>query len=151
PSDALHHQFMSLPGWLIREANAGERQDWAKKFIIMSLFPPPEYVGQVRCLGKISVDGRDYDAYEYDFYRDSESARTFYSYRSMIVEKGSGLPFRSTSVSKTQAHQWVEIRRYDPTLTIPVAPPAAVQTRLESSTGAKWPPPGPYAPPGVSE
>ena len=56
------------------------------------LFPPSEYVGQVKCLGGVSVDGRDHDWYEYDFYRDSESARTFYSHRSMSWRKQPGFP-----------------------------------------------------------
>jgi len=58
------------------------------------------------------MDGRDYDAYEYDVYRDIESAKALYSHRSMLVEKATGTPFRNVSVSKTNASQWMETRRY---------------------------------------
>jgi hypothetical protein len=52
-----------------------EKREFVEK-IIVTLFPESEHVGQVRCLGKVSMDGRDYDRYDYDFYRDRESART---------------------------------------------------------------------------
>jgi len=63
-------------------------------------------------LGQASVDGRDHDAYEYDVYRDRDAARTFYSHRSMLVEKANGIPFQTVSVSRRRAHQWEEARRY---------------------------------------
>jgi hypothetical protein len=168
--DAIHHQFTSYPGWLFRETTAEEGRAWAKKSIIMNLFPPSEHVGHVRCLGKVSEDGRDYDAYEYDFYRDSESARTFYGRRSVMVEKGNGFPFRTISVSKTHMRQWIETRRYDAALTIP-APPSqstsrqpVVSPRADANqwspgpnplpfalgpAGAYWPPHGPNWPPFI--
>jgi len=131
PPDAIQHRFTSYPRWLFREITGAETQVWARRSIAANLFPPSEYVGQVRCLGTVSEDGRDHDAYEYDVYRDSESARTFYSHRSMMVEKENGLPFRTVSVSKTHASQWVETRRYDTSLTIPTPPPASAQGRVE--------------------
>src|SRR5262249_16587425 len=81
------------------------------------------YPGRDACSGKVSVDGREYDSYQYDFYRDSESARALYSHRSMLVEKASGIPFQNVSVSRRHVRQWVETRRYDPTLTIQAPPP----------------------------
>src|SRR5262249_53766188 len=135
PSDAIHY-------WSFGETLAAGGRAWAKKpdgwveapgktgftdKVITSLYPPTEYVGRVACSGNVSVDGRDYDSYEYDFYRDSESARALYSHRSMLVEKESGIPFQNVSVSRTHARQWVETRRYDPTLTIQTPPPESTQ------------------------
>ena len=141
PSDAIHYWITSLGGDFGETLAAGGRA-WAKKpdgrveapgktnfteKVITSLFPPTEYVGRVACSGKVSVDGREYDSYQYDFYRDSESARALYSHRSMLVEKASGIPFQNVSVSRTHARQWVETRRYDPTLTIQTPPPQSAQ------------------------
>ena len=168
PSDAIQYRFtQSLAGFRRNHcsgrASLGKdvratwvetpaKPDFADK-IIRTLFPPSDYVGQVRCLGGVSVDGRDHDAYEYDFYRDSESARTFYSHRSMMVEKASGIPFRNVSVSRTNAHQWVETRRYDPALTIQVPPPEPPPRPPLVSKPADgnwpplyWPPSGPNWP-----
>jgi hypothetical protein len=181
PSGALHYGFTVLGG-TFGESIAADGQVWAKKSyprdswsetpeklsvvekFVRTLFPPSEYVGQVKCLGGVSMDGHDHDWYEYDFYRDNESARTFYSHRSMIVEKSTGLPFRTTSVSRTYAHQWVETRRYDPALTIQAPPPEPPQTPPLASkpadgpwpplgsgpAGAYWPSIGPNWPPFVS-
>ena len=179
PSDAIHYRFTSFLGGAFGETIAADGRAWAKKSyppdswvetpekldvvdkIVRTLFPPSEYVGQVKCLGRVSVDGRDHDWYEYDFYRDSESARTFYSHRSMIVEKASGIPFRTISVSRTHAHQWVETRRYDPALTIQAPPPEPPQRPplVSKPADAHWPPPsgrrcwppsGPNWPPFIS-
>ena len=182
PSDAIHYWFKTFLGGAFGETVAANGRAWAKKSspsgswaetpekldvvdkIVRTLFPPSEYVGQVKCLGKVSVDGRDHDWYEYDFYRDSESARTFYSHRSMIVEKATGIPFRTVSVSRTNADQWVETRRYDPALEIQAPPPEPPQTPPSVSgpagahwpslgsgpAGAYWPPIGPNWPPFVS-
>jgi hypothetical protein len=169
PPDAFQHRFTSYPRWHFREPAAAA--GWAKNAVIMNLFPPPEYVGQIRCLGKVSVDDRDYDAYEYDFYRYSESARTLYSHRTMMVEEASGIPFRSISVSRRHVPQWVETRRYDPALTIPAPeskqrvlmkvgsplltlqapPPQGTQSLplMSGSAGAYWPPHGPNWPPFI--
>jgi hypothetical protein len=191
PSDAIHYWFTGSVGsfgeagafgealaaggraWTRRWSSpaewleAPEKREVAEK-IIMSLFPRPEHVGQVRCLGKVSIDGRDYDSYGYDFYQDSESARTLYSHRSMLVEEASGIPFRHVSVSRTNARQWEEIRRYDPTLTLQTPPPestrrppsvsmpAAAYQRPAGSNwpqgraDAYWPPSGPNWPPFIS-
>ena len=163
-----------------KEIEAGDwveapgKTDFTDK-IITSLFPPSEYVGRVACSGKVSVNGREYDSYAYDFYRDSESARVVYSHRSMLVEKESGIPFQNVSVSRTHARQWVETRRYDPTLTIQTPPPQSTQrppsrvtmhmqlgadgirppagsNLLPSGLGradAYWPPSGPNWPPFI--
>jgi hypothetical protein len=137
---------------------APERLNAAGK-IVRTLFPSSDYVGQVKCLGGVSVDGRDYDWYEYDFYQDNEGARTLYSYRSMIVEKATKVPFRTVSVARTNTHQWVETRRYDPALTIQAPPPEpplvskpAAPAWLPPYLGrgdADWPPRGPTAPPYI--
>ena len=121
PSDAIHYRFTSSLGSMgFGETVAAGGRAWAKAWwpdrwveapgktdltdkIIKSLFPPSEYVGRVACSGKVSVDGRDYDSYEYDFYRDSESTRALYSHRSMLVAKASGIPFQTVSVSRTRA------------------------------------------------
>lgn len=182
PSDAIRYLFKPFLGGPFGETVAADRRAWAKKSyprdswaeapeklevaekIVRTLFPPSEYVGQVKCLGKISVDGRDHDWYEYDFYRDSESARTLYSHRSMIVETATGIPFRTISVSRTNADQWVETRRYDSTLTIQAPPPEPPPSPPLGSgqadaprpllglggAGADWPPIGPNWPPFVS-
>jgi len=149
PSDAIHYWITSLGGDFGESLAAGGRA-WAKKpdgwvdargktdftdKVITSLFPPTEYVGRVACSGNVSVDGRDYDSYEYDFYRDSESARALYSHRSMLVEKESGIPFQNVSVSRTHTRQWVETRRYDPTLTIQTPPPESTQRPPSRVTG----------------
>ncbi len=144
PSDAIQYWFRTVLGGGFGETIAADGRAWAKKSyrpdswveapekldiagkIVRTLFPPSEYVGQVKCLGGVSVDGRDLDWYEYDFYRDSEAARTLYSHRSMIVEKATKVPFRTVSVSRTNAHQWVETRRYDPALTIQAPPPEPI-------------------------
>jgi hypothetical protein len=137
PSDAIQY-------WYFGQTLAAGGRTWIKKSwpdgwveapgktdltdkIIKSLFPPSEYVGRVACSGKVSVDGRDYDSYEYDFYRDSESARALYSHRSTLVEKAGGIPFQTVSVSRTRTPQWVETRRYDPILTIQTPPPESTQ------------------------
>ena len=172
PSDAIHYWFTSPPGGVGETLAAGGRA-WAKKSwpggwveapektnftdkIIRSLFPPSEYVGRVACSGKVSVDGRDYDSYQYDFYRDSESARALYSHRSMLVEKATGTLFQNVSVSRTRARQWVETRRYDPTLTIQMPPPESTQrppSRATISVSPRadvyWPPSGPNWPPFI--
>lgn len=157
PSGAIHYGF-KVVGGVFGETIAADGRAWAKRSpgswaetapkpnvvdkIVRTLFPPPEHVGQVKCLGGVSVDGREHDWYEYDFYRDRESARTLYSHRSMIVEKATGTPFRTASVSRTYAHQWVETRRYDPALTIQAPPPEPPQKPpLESKPGAHWLPP----------
>jgi hypothetical protein len=192
PSDAINYRFTSLSfgafgkfgafgetvaaggrawtrkSWSSPEdwLEAPEKLEFAEK-IVMSLFPGSEHVGQVRCSGKVSMDGRDFDMYEYDFYRDSESARALDSHRSMLVEKASGIPFRNVSVSRTNARQWEETRRYDPTLTIQTPPREATQ-RSPSILGpvheyrppaasnwplgradAYWPPSGPNWPPFI--
>jgi hypothetical protein len=167
PSDAIQYRFAPLLGGRFGETIAAGGRAWARKShppdswveapekrgfaekIVESLFPRSEYVGQVRCLGRVSVDGRDYDWYEYDFYRDSESARTFYSHRSMLVENASGLPFRTVSVSKSLAHQWVETRRYDPALTIEAPPPEPKAPLVSGPADAYWPPSGPNWPPFI--
>ena len=187
PSDAIQYRVTIFPGGPFGETIAAKGQAWTKKSsppdswveapgkqdfadkLIGTLFPPSEYVGQVKCLGKVSADGRDYDWYEYDVYRDSESARGFYSHRSMIVEKASGMPIRNTSVSKRHAPQWVETRRYDAALTIqapqPPEPPPTPSLALRPAdawaqptqrsplalgpAGAYWPPSGPNWPPFI--
>jgi len=163
PSDAIQY-------WYFGQTLAAGGRTWVKKSwpdgwveapgktvtdkIITSLFPPSEYVGRVACSGKVSVDGRDYDSYQYDFYRDSESARALYSHRSMLVEKATGTLFQNVSVSRTRARQWVETRRYDPTLTIQMPPPESTQrppSRATISVSPRadvyWPPSGPNWPP----
>jgi hypothetical protein len=188
PSDAIHYWFTSPAYGAFEETIAAGGRAWAKKSqrpeawieaperrnaaekVITSLFPRSEDVGQVRCLGSVSMDGRDYDGYAYDVYRDSESAKTLYSHRSMLVEKASGTPFRTVSVSRTNAPQWVEIRRYDLTLTIQTPPPESTQAPSSVVTPAEafrrptgpmwlpfglgradayWPPSGPDWPPFI--
>jgi hypothetical protein len=174
PFDAIQYAFKGVLGGVFGETVAADGRAWARKSypppgwveapekldvvgkIVRTLFPPSEHVGQVKCLGGVSVDGRDHDWYEYDFYRDSESARTLYSHRSMIVEKATGIPFRTVSVSRTRAHQWVETRRYDPALSIQVPPPEPAQEPSvvsmppgSGSAGAYWPPHGPNWPPFI--
>ena len=157
PSGAIQYGF-KVVGGVYGETIAADGRAWAKRSsdswaetaakpnvvdkIVRTLFPPSDYVGQVKCLGGVSVDGRDHDWYEYDFYRDSESARSFYSHRSMIVEKATGIPFRTVSVSRTYAHQWVETRRYDPALTIQVPPPEPPPRPpvVSKPADANWPP-----------
>src|SRR5262249_8812144 len=53
----------------------------------------------------------------------------------MLVEKESGIPFQNVSVSRTHARQWVETRRYDPTLTIQTPPPESTQRPPSRVTG----------------
>jgi hypothetical protein len=167
PSDAIRYRFTPLVGGRFGETIAAGGQAWAQQSyppdswiaapekrdfaekIVKNLFPPSEYVGPVRCLGKVSVDGRDYDWYEYDFYRDSESARTFYSHRSMLVESASGFPLRTVSVSKSHRSQWVETRRYDPALTIEAPPPEPKAPLVLGPADAYWPPRGPNWPPFI--
>ncbi len=136
-----------------RWVEAPEKPEFADK-IITSLFPPSEYVGQVKCLGKVSVDGRDYDGTNMTSIETASSARTFYSHRSMLVEKASGIPFRTVSVSRRHAHQWMETRRYDPALAIQVPPPPPDSTRWPALTSkppdGHWPPSGWNSPPFVS-
>lgn len=142
PTGAVRYGFKWILGGPVGgEAIASDGRAWARNAyppsrweeapeklsvvdkIVRTLFPPPEYVGQVKCLDGVSVAGRDHDWYEYEFYRDRESARSLYSHRSMILDKATGLPFQTTSVSRTYAHQWVETRRYDAALTIQAPPP----------------------------
>jgi hypothetical protein len=192
PSDAIHYWLRSVGTFgevgAFGETIAADGRAWTRKSwslaqdwleapeklevaekIIMSLFPGSEHVGQVRCSGQVATDGRDYDMYGYDFYRDSESARTLYSHRSMLVEKASGMPFRTVSVSRTNARQWEETRRYDPTLTIQTPPPESMQRQPATSmlgptdeyrrpagsdwplgrADAYWPPSGPNWPPFI--
>jgi hypothetical protein len=181
PSGAIRYGFTVLGG-TFGESIAADGRVWAKQSsyprdrwretpeklnvvekFVRTLFPPSEHVGQIKCLSNVSVDGRDHDWYEYDFYRDTESARTFYSHRSMVVEKASGLPFRTTSVSRTYAHQWVETRRYDPALIFQAPPPEPPPTPplasepavpgwlppLLGGSDAEWPPRGSTAPPYI--
>lgn len=179
PSGAIRYVLKPVFGRPFGETIAADGRAWTKQSyspdawvetpekldvvdkIVRTLFPPSEYVGQVKCLGGVSVDGRDHDWYEYDFYRDSESARTLYSHRSMIVEKATGIPVRTVSVSRTRAHQWVETRRYDPALTVqppalsrlPTAEPIQRLPLEMRRSNASWPPPvsgrfNTYWPPG---
>src|SRR5215813_15232377 len=92
----------------------------------------------------------------------------------MLAEKASGIPFQNVSVSRTHVRQWVETRRYDPTLTIqtppPQRPPPRVAMQLSVKPGADgirrpaasnslpsglgradayWPPSGPNWPPFI--
>lgn len=169
PSDAIQYQLTSFLGgpsggtivaggrawaqnWREVWRETPQKLDFATK-VIMALFPQSAYVGRVTCLGNVSVDGRDHDAFEYDFYRDAESARRLYSHRSMIVEKASGVPFRNVSVSRTHAHQWIETRRYDPTLTIEIPPPVPsppqIKGIIQAPVDTPWPPRDLYLPPFV--
>lgn len=151
PSDAIHYWFTSFPFRTFETVAAGGRawtkkssppQTWAEapekrdavEKVKTSLFPRPQDVGQVRCVGNVSMDDRDYDAYEYDFYQDRESAKTLFSHRSMLVDKESGIPVRTVSASKTNARQWVETRRYDPALTIETPPPGSTKRPPSTST-----------------
>lgn len=161
PSGAIQYGFKGIFGEAFGETIAADGRAWAKPSyprsdrwaetaampnvvdkIVRTLFPPPEHVGQVKCLGGVSVDGRDHHWYEYDFYRDSESARTLYSHRSMIVEKATGIPVRTASASRTNAHQWVETRRYDPALTVQAPPPEPPQRSPLVSGELSLKPPG---------
>src|SRR5262249_44823734 len=103
PTDAIRYPFTSFfsetisaggRAWTTKSwppqtwTEAPEKREAIEK-IKTSLFPPAQDVGNVRCLGKVSMDDRDYDAYEYDFYQDSESAKTLDSHRSMLVDSAS--------------------------------------------------------------
>jgi hypothetical protein len=170
PSDAIQYRLTSfVGGGLFGDTIAAGGRAWTRRpdgwvetlgrtdfaeTVIRSLLPPSDYVGQVRCLGRVPVDGSDHDAYEYDFYRDNESARGLYSHRSMLVETSSGVPVRNVSVSRRHAHQWMETRRYDPSLAIQVPPPPPDLSRRPAYTSmppdGNWPPSSSYSPPFVS-
>ena len=95
------------------------RADW----VIGELMPSPDRVGHVKCLGKVSVAGREYRAYNYDLYRDWESALKFYGTRRLLVEDATGLPVQTVGLHSNGARAWVETRWYDAALT--VEPPPA--------------------------
>ncbi len=104
--------------------------DW----VIGELMPNPEHVGHVRCLGKVTISGRDYRVYNYDLYRNWESALKFYDTRRVLVDDATGLPTQTVGLSRGGARSWVEMRWYEPGLTVE-APPT------ESSAGQSPAPP----------
>jgi hypothetical protein len=141
PADSLHYQIEQMLGSRVAEVIAVGTRAWINKSspekwtevnrgrdeanrIIDSLLPPSDHVGHVRCLGKVTADVGDYDAYEFDFYRDRESARKFDGNRYMLVDQVTGLPYQTTHMSRTRVRRWVETRRYD--LQLAVQDPAIV-------------------------
>jgi len=134
PPDSIHDRF-EAPPWTVSHAIAIGPRGWVKEplhrkwtearqgrdegnKIIDRLFPSPEHIGKVTCSGKVTDDGRQYQAYEYDFYGDRQSARKLDGVRRMLVDDATGLPFQTVHSSRNGAHRWIEMRWYDPALTI---------------------------------
>lgn len=94
------------------------RADW----VIGELMPSPDRVGHVKCLGKVSVAGVEYRVYNYDLYRDWESALKFYGKRRLMVEDATGLPIQTVGLHSNGARAWVETRWYDSALAVEPPP-----------------------------
>jgi hypothetical protein len=140
PPDSIHDRIEGLASWTSRQTIAIGSRAWTKKptlkewteardgrdeadRIIDGLLPSSEHVGKVTCSETLTVDGRQYQAYEYDFYWDRQSARKFDGVRRVLVDNATGLPFQTIQSSRSGARRWIEMRWYDPTLAI--APPSA--------------------------
>jgi hypothetical protein len=100
--------------------------DW----IVSELTPNPDHVGHVRCLGKVTICGREYRVYHYDLYRDQNSALKFHETRRVLVEDVTGLPWQTVGLWRSGARGWVETRWYDPALTI--EPPPTVSSTSQN-------------------
>jgi hypothetical protein len=135
PPDSLHYQIEGNIGRVGPDVLAVGQRAWVHRAsprawiessrgrdeanqIIASLLPTSDHVGHVRCLGRIAADAEVYDAYEFDFYRDRESARKFDGVRAMLVSPATRLPVQTTHMSRSRERRWVETRSYDSALRI---------------------------------
>ena len=133
--DSIHNRMLS-PRFEM-EFIAVRQQEWKRVYrqwveardqrpdvdwVMGELMPNPDHVGHVQCLGKVSVYGREYRVYNYDLYRVWQSALKFYNARRVLVDDATGLPTQTVGLSRDGARVWVEMRWYEPGLTVEPPP-----------------------------
>lgn len=83
---------------------------------IAQLAPAASYIGRVDCIGRVTIEGRDYSVYDYDFYWDEDSSWQRGGMRRVFVDATTGLPARIEHF--TNFGPRTEVRRYDATLSV---------------------------------